>query len=336
MVRFSIFATGHIAQRHARHIIDHPNANLTGVFDIDSDKAANFADRFQTSWFRSPEELFNSPTDIVVICSPSGLHAEHAIQALNHGKHVLVEKPMALAVKEAEDMIEASQQNGKGLFVVKQNRYNPPVKKVKELIDTGALGQVYQVSVNAYWNRPKEYYLNSDWKGTRKLDGGTLFNQFSHFVDILYYLFGSIKEANGFVRNAAHQPYVEFEDTGSISFEMENGVPGTFSFTTAALHQNMEGSVTVFAENATLKIGGKYLNSLEYKETEGFSIDNLPISAPANNYGFYEGSMSNHDKVIDNVVNTLMGTEKIMTPATDGLRVVEMITQMYDGAKFIR
>jgi predicted dehydrogenase len=173
---------------------------------------------------------------------------------------------------------------------------------VKSLIDQGELGKILMVSVNCFWNRNAAYYEQSPWRGTKSLDGGTLYTQFSHFVDIIYYLFGEISNVNGVVKNVSHQKLIEFEDSGSFSFEFEDGGIGNFCFTTSTYKQNMEGSITIFAENATIKIGGKYLNTIDYQKTNGFDIQDVESSSPANNYGFYEGSMSNHDKVIDNVI----------------------------------
>ena len=166
------------------------------------------------------------------------------------------------------------------------------------------------------------------------MDGGTLFTQFSHFIDILYYLFGDIRIVHGLTRNSNHGDLIDFEDTGTFLFEMKkgNGI-GSFNYTTSCYQSNMEGSITIFAENATIKIGGKYLNTIDYQATNGFDITDLPTSSPANNYGYYEGSMSNHDKIIHNVINALKGREKIMTNAYEGLKVVEVIDNMYAVAK---
>lgn len=329
-IRFGIMGCGHIAKRHARHIIDHPEAELVSVFDIDQTSSEAFAREFKCDILDSASDY--EELDVISICTPSGQHREDAIQLLQCGFNVLVEKPMALSSRDAHEMIECAERNGKRLFVVKQNRYNPPVSKLKEWIDSEQLGKVDQVVVNCFWNRNAEYYRQSSWKGSKRWDGGVLFNQFSHFVDIVYYLFGELEEANGWMTNSRHQDLIEFEDCGSLSFSLSCGALGSINFSINATGKNMEGSITVFAENATVKIGGKYLNSLEYFESESLTVSGLPQSAPANNYGYYEGSMSNHDKVIDNVVQSLLGREEAMTSAQDGLRVVQMIEKLYEGA----
>ncbi|MBD81624.1 MAG: oxidoreductase [Crocinitomicaceae bacterium] len=331
-VKFGIVGCGHIASRHAKHIVEHPNAELVGVFDKDESIGGNFAKSFGTTKFNSYTGLLDSSCDIVAVCTPSGLHREHSISAFGSRKHVLVEKPMALSYSDAIEMRKESEVAGKELFVVKQNRYNPPVQKVKSELEQGKLGDVYQVVVNCYWNRNDAYYSNSNWKGTKALDGGVLFNQFSHFIDIVYYLFGSWINVSGNIKNCAHQLSTEFEDSGNFTFILGESILGSLNFTTNSFGQNMEGSITIFAENATIKIGGKYLNAIEYIQSDSINADQLPISAPANNYGYYEGSMSNHDKVIDNVVKTLQGKEQIMTTARDGVEVVDMIEKLYSSA----
>jgi predicted dehydrogenase len=308
---------------------------LLGVFDSEASKANHLAQEFACSSYSNIEELLLSGCDIVVVCTPSGLHEEHTIRALNAGKHVLVEKPMTLSFNSAQKMVHSAQKNGKHLFVVKQNRFNPPIHKLKEVIDTGKLGEVFQVSTHCFWNRNHEYYAASNWRGTKQYDGGILWNQFSHFVDILYYLFGDISDAHGFLKNCNHLGVSEIEDTGSFTFTFKNGAVGSLSISTNAFAQNMEGSITVLAENGTIKIGGKYLNAVEYIQSDNVDMKNLPLSAPANNYGYYEGSMSNHDKVIQNVINALRGNEPIMTSAHEGAAVVQMIEQLYNSAQWI-
>ena len=221
----------------------------------------------------------------------------------------------------------------KEIFIVKQNRFNPPVQALKSLTNEKKLGEIYYVVINCFWNRNEQYYLDSDWRGTKELDGGTLFTQFSHFIDIFYYLFGNIDDIQGNLKNSNHDELIEFEDTGCFNFRFTTGALGSLNYTTSAYHQNMEGSITVFAENGTIKIGGKYLNTIDYQITDNFDVQGLPESNRANNYGYYEGSMSNHDKVIHNVIQTLKGNESIMANAQEGKKVVEIIERMYLSVK---
>lgn len=334
-IRFAIIGCGHIAKRHAEHIIAQPEAELIACHDINPERGKIFADQFNLHHYDSLEKLLaQDQIDILNICTPNGAHYQVAMKAMEAGKHVLIEKPMALRADHCEEMIQASLIYNRQLFVVKQNRYNPPIAALKKLMLENKLGQIYYVTINCFWNRNKEYYLRSDWKGTKKLDGGTLFTQFSHFVDIFYYLFGDVdtQSIGGIISNVSHQELIEFEDTGSFTFRFKSGALGSLNYTTSAFGKNMEGSITVFAENATVKVGGQYLNTLEYQEAKDFIIEDVPSPKPANDYGYYQGSMSNHDLVISNVVNTLKGREKIMTNAMEGLKVVEIIEKMYQSA----
>ncbi|MDR9487298.1 Gfo/Idh/MocA family oxidoreductase [Salibacter sp.] len=334
-IRFGIMGCGYIAQRHLKHIIDHPGATAVGLYDTFNDAAQSLENEYQVPCYTSLDAFLGSDCDMVVICTPNGTHADLAIKAMKAGKHVLVEKPMATSVQDAQKMVDTAKELNRFLYVVKQNRYNPPVQAVKKIIDNNKLGELQLVSLNCYWNRNEAYYKNSDWKGTKKLDGGVLYTQFSHFIDILYYFFGDIDGVNGYIGNLGHHNLIEFEDTGSFNFKVKSGGVGNMSVSTCAFNQNMEGSITIIADNGTIKIGGKYLNTIDYQQTDGFDIKHLPQSSPANNYGFYQGSMSNHDKVIDNVVEALNGEAEIMTTADDGLQVVKMIDQFYKSAKWI-
>ena len=335
MVKFAIVGCGYVAQRHAKHITAHPEAQLIGGYDIVPQKSKALAEEHDVVAFDSLEDLLASKDiDIVNVCTPNGDHHLSTIKALEANKHVLVEKPMAIKKSYAEDMIQTSLDKNKQLFVVKQNRFNPPIQKLKAMMQEQKIGEVYAVAVNCFWNRNEQYYKSSDWKGSKALDGGTLFTQFSHFIDIIYYLFGDLKILHAVTRNVNHQGLIEFEDTGIVTFIIKkNGAPGSLSYTTACYKQNMEGSITLFADNATIKVGGKYLNTVDYQVTDGFDIVDLPKSNPANDYGYYQGSMSNHDKIIHNVVASLQGREAIMTNAYEGLKVVEIIENIYDAVK---
>lgn len=333
-IHFGIIGCGNIGKRHALHIDKHPEAVLTAVFDKNTEKAKEIAKKYNIIAVSSYEELLEiSEIDIINVCSPNGLHKEHTIAALKAKKNVLVEKPMALRREECEEMINCAMKNNQHVYVVKQNRFNPPIVALKNIIDEGKLGTVYNVNVNCFWNRNENYYKSSDWKGSKELDGGTLFTQFSHFVDIFYYLFGDIEKINGHIANVNHDDMIDFEDTGCFNFKFKSGALGSFNYTTSSYEQNMEGSITVFAENATIKVGGQYLNTIDYQNTNGFDITDLPITNKANDYGTYKGSMSNHDKVIENVVDTLNGRSQIMTNAMEGMKVVNIIQEMYKAAK---
>jgi UDP-N-acetyl-2-amino-2-deoxyglucuronate dehydrogenase len=334
MIKFGIVGCGRIAQRHAEHI--HNKGVLLAVCDIEKEKANKLADTVSAKPYYSLEEMLASETEIqvVAVCSPNGLHAKHSIQILSAGYHVLCEKPMAISVHDCGQMIQAAEKANKRLFAIKQNRYNPPVAAVKKVIDEGRLGNIMSVQLSCFWNRNPDYYNNS-WKGTLALDGGTLFTQFSHFVDLLYWLIGDVKTAKAFLGNYDHKGIIEFEDTGAVILEFYNGAIGTINYTVNSYQKNMEGSLTIFGDKGTVKIGGQYLNELEYQNICDYKIENLPEGNKPNNYGNYVGSMSNHDKVYDNLIEVLQHNASITTNSFEGLKTVEIIEKIYKSATLI-
>jgi predicted dehydrogenase len=335
-LRFGLIGCGRIAQRHAKQINE--IGILAAVCDIVPETAEELGNKFRArSYFDIESLLKNHPEiDVVSVCSPNGLHAEHSIKALHAGFHVLCEKPMAISVHDCGEMIKAAEKSNKRLFAIKQNRFNPPVAAVKEAIDNGKLGKIFSIQLSCFWNRNESYYANSRWKGTKEMDGGTLFTQFSHFIDLLYWILGDVKNVQAFIANFAHQGIIEFEDTGVVVLEFHNGVIGTINYTVNSYGKNMEGSLTIFGEKGTVKIGGQYLNELEYQNIEGFKIKNLPKGAKPNNYGDYQGSMSNHDKVYQNLVEVLTVNGSISTNAFEGLKTVEIIERIYENARMLK
>lgn len=330
-INFAIIGCGRIAQRHAEHINN--NGVLVAVCDIVLSKADALAIKYNAKAYQSIDDLLkNEDVDLIAICSPNGLHAEHSIKALKAGFHVLCEKPLAINVNDCGEMIKAAESSNKRLFAIKQNRYNPPVAAVKEAIENGVLGKIYSIQLSCFWNRNTDYYANS-WKGTKALDGGTLFTQFSHFIDLLYWMIGDVKRAYALTGNFDHQGTIEFEDTGVVALEFYNGALGTINYTVNSYGKNMEGSLTIFGEKGTVKIGGQYLNELEYQNIEGFEFKDLPKGNTANNYGQYQGSMSNHDKVYENVVEVLSNNGVISANSFEGLKTVEIIDKIYTSAK---
>lgn len=325
---FAIIGCGRIGNRHAEQISK--IGILKAVSDILPERVQTLAKNYGATPYTSLEDMLDKEKDLdlVAVCTPNGLHASHAIKALAHGVHVLCEKPLCISVYDGKEMIAAADKAGKKLFVVKQNRYNPPVAFLKQLIDNHQLGKIFSFQVNCFWNRPPSYY--TDWKGTKDLDGGTLFTQFSHFIDLIYWLLGDVKHVQSIQTNLAH-PAIQSEDTGMVLFEMDGGAIGSMNYTVNSFKKNMEGSFTVFGEKGTLKIGGQYLNELEYFQVEGMDPPKLPAGNPANLYGFYEGSMSNHDKVYQNLVKVLDDPAHDFASAEEGLKTVEIIERIYNS-----
>ncbi|GEP94785.1 Gfo/Idh/MocA family protein [Chitinophaga cymbidii] len=334
-INFALIGCGRIGQRHAEHITN--NGVLKAVCDIENDKAVKLGHQYNANVYHSLEDLLTQEkqVDVVSICTPNGLHAQHSILSLNSGYHVLCEKPLAISVQDCGEMIKAAERANKRLFAIKQNRFNPPVAAVKKAIDMNKLGKVLSIQLSCFWNRNTDYYLNS-WKGTKLLDGGTLYTQFSHFIDLLYWMIGDVKQVKAFIGNYTHQNTIEFEDTGVVILEFYNGAIGTINYTVNSYEKNMEGSLTIFGEKGTVKIGGQYLNELEYQNIEGFRITDLPQGNTANNYGTYVGSMSNHDKIYENLVEVLRGNGSISTNAFEALKTVEIIDKIYSEAITIR
>ena len=325
-LRFAIIGCGRIAKRHAEQIIK--IGKLEAVCDIDEEKCQEFADLYQAKGYKNIKELLENEgyLSVVSICTPNGLHAAQSIMALKQGINVLCEKPLCIAVKDGEEMVLAAEVSKKKLFVVKQNRYNPPIIFLKKLIEENKLGKIYSFQINCFWNRPNEYY--TDWKGKKDLDGGTLFTQFSHFIDLMYWMLGDVETVKTISNNFIH-PTIEFEDSGVVLFKMKSSAIGTLNYTVNSFGKNMEGSFTVFGENGTIKVGGQYLNELEYCNVKNVEVPTLPKGNTANGYGFYQGSMSNHDKVYQNLVKALQNPEHDFASGLDGLKTVEIIQKIY-------
>jgi predicted dehydrogenase len=330
-INFAVIGCGYIGKRHAEHINN--LGNLVAVCDIKEEKAVQLSDAYSCKRFLDIDELLEDSgnIDVISVCTPNGLHAEHTIKALRKEKHVVCEKPMALKTSDCKLMIKASKEVNKLLFIIKQNRFNPPIAALKRIIEENRLGKIMNVQLNCFWNRTDAYYLESDWKGKKALDGGVLFTQFSHFIDLLYWLVGDVSKVYSITKNFMHPNTIEFEDSGVVALEFSNGAIGSINFTINSFKKNMEGSITIFGEKGTVKVGGQYLNVLEYQNIDNFVISDIPESRPANEYGFYQGSMSNHDKIYENVIYVLNNNGKIATTGEDGLKTVEIIEKIYSS-----
>ncbi len=333
-IKFAVVGTGHIGKRHATMITNNPATELVALCDVHPAEELGI-EAFRVPFFQDIDELLAAELaiDVVCVCTPNGLHAQHALKILDHRKHVVCEKPLALDKYDAEKVLFKALQVSRLVFAVMQNRYSPPSVWLKELIDQRVLGDIYMVQLNCYWNRDDRYYLKSDWKGTRNMDGGTLFTQFSHFVDIMYWLFGDIKNIQAKFSDFRHQHTTEFEDSGFVSFDFVNGGMGSLNYSTAVWDTNMESSITITGANGSVKVGGQYMNEVEYCHIKDYVMPELEASNPPNDYGPYKGSAANHHYVIQNVVDTLMGKTNITTNALEGLKVVEIIERIYQERK---
>lgn len=320
---------GHIGKRHAAMIAQNPQAELVAVCDILPQERLNL--NTDVPFFNSLDALLAADLDIDVvnIATPNGLHESQALAALNAGKHVVIEKPMALTKAGCERIIFRALQKNKQVFCVMQNRYSPPSVWLKKTLSEGLLGQIYMVQTNCYWNRDDRYYKKGGWHGTADLDGGTLFTQFSHFVDLMYWCFGDITNIKARFADFAHSHSTDFEDSGFVSFDFVDGGMGSFNYSTAVWDKNMESSMTIVGEKGAIKVGGQYMNEVEYCHIHDYTMPELPPSNPPNDYGPYKGSAANHHYIIENVVDVLLGKTTITTNALEGLKVVDIIERIY-------
>ncbi len=330
-VKFAIVGCGNIGSRHLAVVDAQEGARAVALCDIDAAKRSKYCDLYDNvRGFASIDELLDRcDADVVTICTPHYLHAEHALKAIAAKRHVLVEKPMSLRVQDADDMIQAAREAGVLLMVVKQNRYNLPVVLTKNALDAGHFGRLLMAQCNVVWNRYDGYYSQSPWLGRTDLEGGALFTQVSHFIDLLGWLCGEIVDAGGHIETKNHQ--IEIEDCGSAWLRFENGVIGSLLWTTCAYNRNYEGSITLLGERGIVKIGGQYLNRIEHWDVQGAPPPNAVewVDRP-NTYGKYQGSSSNHDKVIRDVVRAVNREQCSVVSGEEGRRTVKTIEMIYD------
>jgi len=319
-IRFAIIGCGHIGLRHMDFIRANPDCELLAICDSRPIKELS-----PIPFFQDEDELLAQDFDVLVIATPNGLHERHALLALRNDRHVLIEKPMALTSTGCNNIIREAKARGKQIFCVMQNRYSAPSVWLKSLMEKKALGRIFLVTLNCFWNRDVRYYHKGSWKGTPDLDGGILFTQFSHFIDSLLWLFGDIADIEAKFANFSHGDSTSFEDTGTAIFNFTQGGMGAFNFTTSVRGQNLESSLTVIGEKGTVRIGGQYMEKVEVCMLEG--IDGGSIGAAATD------PRVNHAFIYDNIVSVL---KKGALPDIDPLeagKVVETIEKIYSRKK---
>lgn len=339
-IKFILVGFGHIGRRHATVIHEYPEAELIAICDVDPELERHELYPQGVPFYRTFEDVLSSglKADVVSICTPNGLHIPQALLAIRSGHHVLIEKPMGLSKQACEQAIFEALQHDRQVFVVKQNRYSPPVKWLRQMVLEERLGRILNVQINCFWNRDDRYYAqrsNSgsvNWKGTKDLDGGVLFTQFSHFIDIMYWIFGDIKAIRSRLYNFTHVHNTEFPDSGTASFEFIQGGTGTINFSTSVWDRNLESSITVIGEKGSVKIGGQYMNAVEICHVQDYTFEPLPETNPPNDYGPFQGSAANHHYVIENVVRTLNGRDRITANMLEGMKVVEIIERIHASA----
>lgn len=272
-IKFALSGFGHIGRKHAEAIMDHPDCELVAVCDF------NEASRIEieglgAAFFKNFDEMLSSDIkiDVVTVATPNGMHFTQAYSALEKGFHVAVEKPLCLTTADAGDLLCKATANNLKIFGVMQNRFSPISIELHNLVKGGKLGKIFLVQINCFWNRDERYYTQNSWHGTKDMDGGTLFTQFSHYIDMMYWLFGDIKNIRSRFENFSHADQIEFEDSGFLNFDFENGGVGIFNYSTSVWGRNLESTLTIIAENGTVKVAGQYMEKLEYCYINNYEI----------------------------------------------------------------
>jgi len=330
-IRFAIIGCGRISPRHAESLKNIKEATLVAGCDIDSAKATQFANKYAVKTFSSIDELLKwGEFDVACVCTPSGDHADHAVKVLNAGKHVVVEKPMALKLEDADRMIAASQTSGRRLFVVKQNRFNLPVQAVRKSFEEGRFGKLVMGTVRVRWSRDQSYYDQASWRGKWKSDGGVFSNQASHHIDLLEWFMGEVESV--YSKTATQLVNIECEDTGVAVLKFKSGALGIIEATTATRPKDLEGSLSLMGANGSVEIAGFAVNNIRHfnfteprpedKEVmEKFSVN------PPNVYGF------GHQAYLQNVVDVLLERAEPAVDGPGGRKSLQLIHALYLSAQ---
>jgi len=330
-IKFAIIGCGKVAPKHAESLKKIAHAELAAVCDKNEDRAKAFAEKYGCKYYTDYKELLKADNDIdcIDICTPHGYHAEITINAANAGKHVITEKPMAMNLEEADKMIEVCEKNNVKLFVVKQNRYNEPIKKLKAALDKGRFGKLFYGNATVYWSRPQEYYDQEPWRGTKAIDGGVLMNQASHHIDMLQWLMGEVKSIKATTATLTHD--IESEDIGLAILKFKNGALGTIVATTSVFPHNLEGSVTIMGTKGTVKVGKASLDKMEIWNSKDWSDDDELIAKssqnPDNAYGF------GHLEYLKDTVESIMNNTPAKIDGREGRKTLKLITKIYESAK---
>lgn len=321
---------GRISRNHLAAIAAVEGLQLTAVCDSVAGRAKEAGEEAGVPWFSSYEAMLSdAECDAVTIATPSGLHPRHGVLAARAGKHVITEKPMAISLEGADELVRACDDAGVHLFVVKQNRLNPPVQLLKRAIDKNRFGRIFLANATIRWARPQEYYDQAPWRGTWEFDGGAFMNQASHYVDLIQWLVGSVESVIAMTATLARK--IETEDTGIAALKFRNGALGTIEVTMLTYPRNMEGSVTILGEKGTVKIGGTAVNQIEHWSFAEYDDDDKLVdsvnTSPPNVYGF------GHEVYYRNVLEVLRGNAQPDTDGRAGRKSLELILGIYESAR---
>jgi UDP-N-acetyl-2-amino-2-deoxyglucuronate dehydrogenase len=328
--RVGVVGCGRISKNHFDAIRKVDGLTLAAVADADAERARTAGEQLGVPWFKSLDEMLASTDlDIVTVCTPSGMHAAQGAAAARAGKHVVTEKPMAISLAQADELVKACDDAGVQLFVVKQNRLNPPIQLLKRAIDKGRFGRIYLANVTVRWQRPQEYYDAEPWRGTWEFDGGAIMNQASHYVDLIQWFVGPVESV--MAKTATQARRIEAEDSGVAILKFRSGALGVIEVNVLTYPKNLEGSITILGEKGSVKVGGTAVNRIDHWVFADYDDDDKLVdtsaTAPPNVYGF------GHEGYYRNVVAVLRGQAKPETDGRAGRKSLELIVGIYESAK---
>ncbi len=331
MLNFAIVGCGRIAKRHAELLSTGqiPNSRLAAVCDTIEERAKSYGKKYGVPDFTDMDAMMSGEKiDVVSVLTPSGMHAEHVINLSKYGKHIVVEKPMALTLDDADSMIHACDVNKIKLFVIKQNRFNVPVLKMREALVEGRFGKLVLGTVRVRWCRPQSYYDQDSWRGTWAYDGGVLTNQASHHVDLLEWMMGDVESV--FAKSMTALVNIEAEDTAVVVLKFKNGALGIIEATTATRPKDLEGSISILGEKGTVEIGGfavnnmKVWNFVEEKGADKEVHEKYSVNPP-NVYGF------GHQAYYEHVVDSILNDRPQLVDGLEGRKSLELIMAIYES-----
>ncbi len=329
-VRVALVGCGRISKNHLDAIAGVPEMQLVSVADSNLARAKEIEAQRGVPAFGSIDAMLATvPSDLVTICTPSGLHPHHGIAAANAGRHVLTEKPMAISLEGADRLVQACDAAGVHLFVVKQNRLNPPVQLLKRAVEKGRFGRIFMANVTVRWTRPQEYYDAESWRGTWEFDGGAIMNQASHYVDLMQWLVGPVESV--MAKTATQARRIEAEDCGVAVIKFRSGALGVMEVSVLTYPRNLEGSIAILGEKGSVKIGGTAVNKVEHWSFDSYDDDDKLVDVASTNpptvYGF------GHEGYYRNLLPVLRGTAKADTDGRAGRKSLELILGIYESAK---
>lgn len=328
-VRFGIVGCGRVSRKHLEALTTLENTELVSVCDILPERAKKASEEFGATWHTSIIEMLEKhpEIDVVSILTPSGDHARHSIEAASYGKHVAVEKPMALTPEDAEAMMAACAEHDKRLFVIKQNRYNLPILKLREALEEGRFGKLVMGTVRVRWCRTQEYYDQDEWRGTWSQDGGVLTNQASHHIDMLTWMMGEVDSV--FAYTATQLVDIETEDTAAAVLRFSNGAIGIVEATTAVRPKDLEGSITIMGETGTVEIGGFAMNEVKvwnFSDQKESDEELLQFKEnPPNVYGF------GHQRILEHIAAVIRTGKGGAIDGIEGFKSLLLINAMYES-----